>query len=166
MTPKLGRSLEGEHSAMKQTAMTAFKALILPVFQRPEFVQAAALCLRKGPDGPQVLLISTLNSKRWIMPKGWPMADHTLAEAAGQEAWEEAGVRGVLHPVAIGDYAYRKMIKQGIPVACRCQVYRIDVETLADLYPESHRRKRVWLSPAEAAERVDEPELQAILRAL
>jgi len=166
MTLQPGRSPEGEHSAMKQNAMTAFKALLLPVFRRPEYVQAAALCVRSAPDGLQVLLISTLNSKRWITPKGWPMADHTLAEAAQQEAWEEAGVRGVLRPEAVGDFAYRKMIKQGIPVACRCQVYRIDVEALADVYPESHRRKREWFSPAEAAARVDEPELQAILRAL
>lgn len=151
---------------MKQSAIAAFKALVQPVLQRPEYVQAAALCVRKGTSGPQVLLISSLNAKRWIVPKGWPMEGHTLAEAAAQEAWEEAGVRGQLHPVALGTYVYRKLVKNSIPVACRCQLFRIDVDALADDWPEKAQRRREWFSPIDAAKRVSAPELKALLRAI
>ena len=165
-TPPIGADPEDERDPMKQSAMAAFKAFVQPVFQRPEFVQAAALCLRKGVSGTEVLLVSSLNTKRWIVPKGWPMEGRSLAEAAAQEAWEEAGVRGTLYPKAEGDFAYRKMVKDGIPVSCRCQAYRIDVEELADDWPEQGRRKRQWFSPKAAAKRVEEPELKALLRKL
>ena len=61
-------------------------------FVRPSFVQVAAMCVRQGKDGPEVLLIQTLTRKLWMVPKGWPMDGLSLSDAAAQEAWEEAGV--------------------------------------------------------------------------
>lgn len=149
---------------MKHTAFSALKALVTPsVLRRPDYVQAAALCLRDGPQGPEVLLVSSLSSKRWILPKGWPIEGLTLAEAALQEAWEEAGVQGSVAPVAVGSFAYRKVVKQGIPVACRCEVFRVMVSGFADRFPEKTRRQRRWTPIAEAVELVDEPELKALL---
>lgn len=146
--------------------MSALRALMSPVMPRPDFVQVAALCLRDGAAGPEVLMISSLTTKRWILPKGWPMEGRTMAEAALQEAWEEAGVSGIVEPVAVGNFRYRKLVKGGIPVTLRCDVYRVKVNALADLYPEQSRRQRQWLPLAEAAASIDEPELQALLQSL
>ncbi len=122
------------------------------------------MCVKPGSSGPEVLLISNAKGKRWIVPKGWPMDGRTLAEAAEQEAWEEAGVRGTLHPKSEGDFVYSKMVKDGIPVSCRCLLYRIDVEDLADDWPEKTRRTRAWFTPADAVKRVSEPSLRALLQ--
>lgn len=157
---------KNEQPEMKPSALSAFHSYVEPVFRRPEFVQAAALCMREGKTGPEVLLISSLSTKRWILPKGWPMDGKTLAEAALTEAWEEAGVQGTVTAEAIGDYRYRKEVKGGIPVTCRCEVFRIDVTGLDDDYPEKNRRRRAWVSLKESAKRVDEGELKALLRSL
>lgn len=137
-----------------------------PVMPRPDFLQVAALCLRNGATGPEVLMVSSLTTKHWILPKGWPMEGRTLAEAALQEAWEEAGVAGIVEPVAVGHFTYRKLVKRGIPVTCRCEVFRVSVDSLADRYPEQAKRQRRWMPVAEAATSVDEPELQALLAGL
>ena len=151
---------------MKHTALSALKALMSPVMPRPDFLQVAALCLREGAGGREVLMVSSLTTKRWILPKGWPMKGRTLAEAALQEAWEEAGVTGIVEPVAIGHFSYRKLVKRAIPVTCRCEVFRVSVESLADRWPEHNRRQRRWVPVAEAAQIVDEPELKTLLAGL
>lgn len=133
-------------------------------YLRPAFVQAAALCLREGQQGPEVLLVQTFRRQHWITPKGWPMKDKTLAEAAELEAWEEAGVRGRLHPEPIGAFTYTKLKKSGLPVQCCPQVYRIDVEVLEEDYPEAGKRRRQWFALPEAIEAVHNPELKALLR--
>ncbi len=133
-------------------------------FMRPAFVQAAALCLRDTNHGPEVLLIQSLRRKHWIIPKGWPMKNRSLAEAAEIEAWEEAGVLGRIHPDPIGAFTYTKIKKSGLPVQCRPQVYRLDVSVCHDSYPEAARRTRKWVSLLEAAETVRNPQLAELLR--
>lgn len=164
--PQSGAQPEAEQSTMKQSAVAAFRTFVEPVFRRPDFVQTGALCLRTGFRAPEVLLVSSLSTKRWIVPKGWPMEGRTLAEAALQEAWEEAGVIGTVEDAAIGAFSYRKQVKGGIPVTCRCDVFRVSVERLTDDFPEAGKRQRAWMTLADAADAVEEPELQAILRGL
>lgn len=164
--PQTGAAPEVEQNRMKQTALAAFRNFVEPVFKRPEFVQTAALCVRQGKKGPEVLLVTSLDSKRWIVPKGWPMEGKSLAQAALQEAWEEAGVQGAVDEYPVGSYGYQKTVKGGIPVTCRCSVYRIDVTGLAEDYPEKARRRRSWMRVNEAAKAVEEPELKAVIRAL
>lgn len=148
---------------MKQTPFQALVSIIEPVFRRPEFIQAAALCLREGKKGREVLLVSSLTSGRWILPKGWPMKNRTLAGAALQEAWEEAGVIGKADETPVGFFTYEKLRGGGIPVSCRVEVFNIAVADLARDYPERARRKRKWMSPEAAAAAVDEPELKTLL---
>lgn len=137
-----------------------------PVMPRPDYLQVAALCLRDGVAGPEVLMVSSLTTRRWILPKGWPMEGRSLAEAALQEAWEEAGVTGHADPTALGHFSYRKMVKKRIPVTCRCEVFRVSVQSLAETWPEAGRRQRRWVPLAEAVETVSEPELRALLAGL
>ena len=135
-------------------------------FVRPAFVQTAALCVREGSDGPQVLLVKTLTRGHWIVPKGWPMNKKTLAEAAAIEAWEEAGVTGRISTQPVGAFTYTKIKKSGLPVQCRPQVFRLDVDRLHDRYPEAHKRTRRWFALPDAVDAVKNPELKMLLSEL
>lgn len=135
-----------------------------PLFLRPKRVQFAALCTRgNGPD-QEVLLVTSRETKRWVIPKGWPMDGLDGAETARQEAWEEAGVQAAdVEKEPVGQYTYDKILKDGSAQPVLTSVYRIHVRELSDTFPEAHERERCWVSPQVAAERVDEPELRALL---
>jgi 8-oxo-dGTP pyrophosphatase MutT (NUDIX family) len=147
---------------------TVFKSYIAPMLRRPPRFQIAALCHRKGQDGPEVLLITSRDTHRWILPKGWPMYDTDAGGAAVQEAWEEAGVeiREGDRSRRIGRYRYDKVLEGGLPVATDVDVYAVEVRRLHDSYPEVGQRERRWVSPLAAAEMVDEDELKDLLRNL
>jgi 8-oxo-dGTP pyrophosphatase MutT (NUDIX family) len=131
----------------------------------PQIVQLAALCWRKGKDGPEVLLV-TSSSGRWILPKGWPIEGKSPAEAALTEAWEEGGVvRGKASRKPLGAYMAAKRTTSGDDVPSLHRVYAIKVREAVDDFPEAHRRDRAWVSPEQAARMVDEEGLRDILRA-
>jgi len=111
-------------------------------------------------------MVTTRDSGRWVLPKGWPMKGRTLAGAAQQEAWEEAGVVGQAREAPIGYFTYAKRQRTGLPMSCRVEVFRLDVVDLLRDWPEKKKRKRRWMRPEEAAAKVAEPDLAALLRAL
>ena len=124
--------------------------------------QVAALCWRARPL-PEVLLITSLNARRWIMPKGWPIAGKSLAESAAQEAFEEAGIRGEMTPGAIGHFHYLKAKKDGSALPVRVAVFALKVTGHRRKWPERGAREMVWLPLDQAAARVAEPGLRRIL---
>ncbi len=128
--------------------------------------QVAALPVRRDEAGElQVLLVTSRETRRWVIPKGWPWADRADHRAAAEEAREEAGVRGKIRKAAIGSYGYDKRLKAGSrPVVV--DVYLLVVTRELDVWPEDDERTRAWLSPAQAADAVDEQELKALLRDL
>lgn len=128
-------------------------------------MQVGALCWRQTRKGRKVLLITSRDTGRWIIPKGWPIASLGPAGSAKLEAWEEAGVLGRVNPVPLGSYDYDKIRAKGSIVPCRVQVHALEVQELADSYPECTQRRRRWFTPAKAAGRVAEPELAALLLA-
>ena len=65
---------------------------------------------------------------------------------------------------AIGQYGYRKRLRGGAKKRFRVDVFAMEVTEVLDLWPEAHQRTRQWLSPAEAAVRVNEPELAILIR--
>lgn len=145
----------------------AWDEVVRPFIKRPNRVQVAALCYRDTPAGKQVLLVTSRGTGRWILPKGWPMEGHTAAEAARIEAWEEAGVKPVsVDKTPIGTYGYVKDRDDGLPQPCDIHVYLVKVESLASDFPEAGDRERRWVSPAEAAELVDDAGLKEILLSL
>lgn len=125
--------------------------------------QFGALCYRMRDGAPEVLLITSRGSGRWIVPKGWPMDGKTPVECAVTEAWEEAGVIGKGFNKSLGLFSYQKVVEEEGELPCVAMVYPVKVKELARKYPERSERKRKWLSPKRAAERVDEPELVHIL---
>ncbi|MEM7751937.1 MAG: NUDIX hydrolase [Pseudomonadota bacterium] len=121
--------------------------------------QFGALCWRKRADKVEVLLITSRQSKRWIIPKGWPVDGATPAEAAQTEAWEEAGVAGKVVPTCLGIYSYNKTIDGAGALPCVVAMFPIRVKKLSTSYPEQAQRRRKWFSRKKAAKLVDEPEL-------
>ena len=151
---------------MSSVLSAIWSETIQPMFRRPPALQLAALCHRKTKKGVEVLLITSSNG-RWIIPKGWPIDGKNASEAALQEAWEEAGVRkGTVMGKALGLYNYDKELKGGLPVAVETLVFSVKVNEMRDDYPEASQRERKWVSPAEAANMVQEPQLQDMLRSL
>ncbi|MDQ7070872.1 MAG: NUDIX hydrolase [Rhodobacterales bacterium] len=126
--------------------------------------QFAALCYRIKNKKPEILLITSRGSKRWIIPKGWPMDGKTPGESALQEAWEEAGVRGKVIERCLGLYSYSKVLTPKKDLPCVAIIYPIKVKSLKRSYPEVGQRQRKWFSPKKAAARVEEPELAQILK--
>jgi 8-oxo-dGTP pyrophosphatase MutT (NUDIX family) len=125
----------------------------------------AALCLRGGSGARKLLLITSRETGRWVLPKGWPIAGLADHEAAAQEAWEEAGVRCTeVAPEPIGAYRYEKRLKDGRTAPVEAAVYVAEVAELAPRYPEAAERTRRWFSPREAARLVAEPTLRALQR--
>ncbi|WP_018634187.1 NUDIX hydrolase [Neomegalonema perideroedes] len=142
-----------------------FLALLL---RRPARFQAAALVYRREAGRLELLLITSLTTGRWILPKGWPEVGLESSGVALQEAWEEAGVRPAEDraPVKIGLYRYDKKLEGGAPMRTEVHVYAIPVKKLLDDFPEAGRRERRWVTPGAAAGMVHEPELKALLRRL
>lgn len=129
-------------------------------------VQFAALCTRRKAGHIEVLLITSRDTGRWILPKGWPMAGKSGGETALTEAWEEAGVVGHLAGAALGSYGALKELVSGKPMPSRVEVHPVRVERLAAKFPEKGQRRRKWMTAKKAAKSVAEPELAALLRAL
>lgn len=126
--------------------------------------QFGALCWRVKNGALQVLLITSRRSRRWIIPKGWPMDQETPAKAAKTEAWEEAGVDGKVSPVCLGIFSYSKELDPGETLPCVVAVFPVKVKTLSKDYPEKSDRRRKWFTPKKAAKLVSEPELAVMLR--
>ncbi len=126
--------------------------------------QFAALCYHMVRDKPEILLITSRRSRRWIIPKGWPIDGKTPAQVALTEAWEEAGVQGKVHERCLGLFSYHKALGAERGVPCVAMVYAVRVKSLAADYPEADQRKRKWLRPKKAAALITEPELAHIVR--
>lgn len=126
--------------------------------------QFAALPWRRDAAGEvEVLLITSRETRRWVIPKGWPIKGKKSGPSAAQEAFEEAGVRGKVAKRPAGSYAYDKRLKNGRLQHVRVAVFALQVESEAEVYLEAGQREKLWLPPAEAATQVDEPELMVLL---
>jgi 8-oxo-dGTP pyrophosphatase MutT (NUDIX family) len=126
--------------------------------------QVAALPWRHGDTGVEILLVTTRTTRRWVIPKGWPMDGKADHEAAAQEAFEEAGVRGGVNPAGFGKYGYLKISDKGKARHVEVTVYLLEVDRdLAD-WPERQERERRWMGPQDAIELTGEGGLIPLLR--
>jgi 8-oxo-dGTP pyrophosphatase MutT (NUDIX family) len=129
--------------------------------------QVAALCWRVSPKAGavlEVLLITSLNSKRWILPKGWPEPELTAAESAAHEAFEEAGVSGKISAQPIGAYHYLKEKKDGSGLPCRVEVFALAVTKQAHDWPEKGVRTLAWVPLDQAVKQIGEQGLRPVLK--
>lgn len=131
----------------------------------PNRLQVAALPWRKAGDGVEIMLITSRDTGRWVLPKGWPEGDEALHDAAAREAGEEAGLSGSISTQQIGRYYYSKALSSGEEVPCEVLVYPLEVDKVADKWKEKRQRKRKWVSPADAARMLKEPDLCKVISA-
>lgn len=124
--------------------------------------QVAALCYRTAPR-LEILLVTSRETRRWVTPKGWPMKGRSDHAAAAVEAFEEAGVDGVVSEQPLGTFGYDKVLKSTEIRAVTAALYPLQVVILRDDWPERGQRERQWFTPAGAADVVQEPELARLI---
>lgn len=130
-------------------------------------VQYGALPYRRSEGGAiEVMLITSRETGRWVIPKGWPMPRLSPAESAAREAREEAGLVGKVRPEPIGRYEYLKRIDADTTVRCTVEVFALEITRQLAVWPEKAERRTRWFGPEEAAGAVQEADLAALIRRL
>jgi 8-oxo-dGTP pyrophosphatase MutT (NUDIX family) len=119
--------------------------------------QAAVIAMLDGC----ICLVTSRNGRRWVLPKGLIDLGHTAGEAALVEAWEEAGLVGVLAPEPVGAYVYEKLGQEH-----HVLLFRMTATEARDNWPERGFRQRAWVTPDVAIDRIEEPGLRDVLRQL
>ena len=127
-------------------------------------LQFAALPWRIGKSGTrEILLLTSRETHRWVIPKGWPMKGRKPAEVASQEAYEEAGLIGqVVGNRPLGNFHYEKRLAKKA-ILCEVRVFLFRVERQLDEWPEKSERETKWVDAKEAAALVEEGALAEII---
>ena len=128
-------------------------------------VQYGALPYRLKDDASvEVLLVTSRQTKRWIIPKGWPIKGLTPAEAAAREAYEEAGIQGFVTKRPIGSYRYEKRLDNlDAYVPCKVKVFPMVVNRQSEEWLESKERMTCWFPAAQAAQLVGDKDLSGLI---
>ena len=126
-------------------------------------IQYGALPWRRVHGELQILLVTTLNTRRWIVPKGWPIPGLAPCDCAAHEAAEEAGVSGDVQTKPLGSFQYDKRQKSGDTLQCKVDVFALEVLHRRRNWPEKAARETSWCSVEEALARVSEPGLRRLI---
>jgi 8-oxo-dGTP pyrophosphatase MutT (NUDIX family) len=130
-------------------------------------VQYGALPYRRGDRArPEVMLVTSRERRRWIIPKGWPKKGKSARRSAAREAFEEAGVIGSVARRSVGSFSYKKELRNGRVVLCKVRVFPLRVKRQTQEWPEKSEREVKWLSARKAAKRVNDPELGQLIKRL
>ena len=116
-----------------------------------------------GEGGVQILLVTSRQTGRWVIPKGHPIAGLPPHDSAAREAFEEAGIEGAVAAESIGVFRYRKRIGFGLSRPARVIVFPLRVTRVLSSWPEAHQRRRQWLPRAAAASAVEEVALRRMI---
>jgi 8-oxo-dGTP pyrophosphatase MutT (NUDIX family) len=115
----------------------------------------------------EILLVTTRRSKRWTIPKGWPIKGLKAAKSAAREAYEEAGVRGTVRAKSIGFFMYdKRLVEDGITFPCEVKVFPLLAKRQDKTWPESHQRQSRWFTPAVALLAIKEESLRVLVSSL
>ncbi len=146
--------LKGPKSTQKQAS----------VHLSPQALQYGVLPYRvTSTGGIEILLITTRQSQRWIIPKGRPIKGLGPAESAAREAMEEAGVRGVVREKPIGSFRFQKTLESEPDILCEVEVYALNVKRQMKCWPESQQRTLRWFQPSEAEAAVKDVGLRSLI---
>jgi len=116
---------------------------------------------RKKDGELQILLITSIRKKKWIIPKGFIEFNLSAFESAKKEAYEEAGIIGANETIELGNF---KIDKYGGDVLIK--VYSMEVVEEHEDYSEKNLRKRKWFSLDEAVKKIETPEIANMIRKL
>jgi len=124
-------------------------------------LQTGVVPYRHVDGNLEVLLITSRGAGHWLVPKGNIEPNLTPRDSAAREAWEEAGVFGMVHQQVIGTYRY---IKRGTPRVVR--LYPMAVLEELERWPEMHERRRQWLPIDQAGDLAFHDDLQSAIERL
>jgi 8-oxo-dGTP pyrophosphatase MutT (NUDIX family) len=125
------------------------------------FKQSGVLPYRRKDNKIEVLLITSIRKKKWIIPKGYVEFNLSHFESAKKEAFEEAGIYGENETIELGSFIVHKDIG-----TCFIRVYSMEVTEVLEDYPDKEKRKRKWFTIEEAVQSVEIPELKQMITAL
>lgn len=129
--------------------------------------QIAAIPFVVRNDKVEVLLLTSRGTRRWIIPKGNIEPGQTPEESALAEAFEEAGVSGVVYgALPIGFFNYLKRTATGDVHPVMVEVFLMRVTNILADWPERAARERQWVSPAGAVRLVEEPSIAPLFERL
>jgi 8-oxo-dGTP pyrophosphatase MutT (NUDIX family) len=128
-------------------------------------VQYGALPYRFTPHAAlEILLVTTRQTRRWIIPKGWPIKGLRPAKSAAREAFEEARVRGKISAKPLGLFTSEKALDAaGVQATCEVRVFPLLVKRQSEVWPEFEQRMVQWVEPSKAASLIREPDLKRIV---
>ena len=126
-----------------------------------DFTQSAIIPYSIKDGELQILLITSIRKRKWIIPKGFIEFNLSAFESAKKEAFEEAGVVGTNETIELGSFTIKKY--GGLT---NIVVYSMEVEKFKDDYPEKNLRKRKWYSVEEAVETISIPEVGTMFQKL
>ena len=129
--------------------------------KRVHFDQSGVIPYRKKNGKTEVMLVTSIRRKKWIIPKGFIEYNMSPFQSAKKEAFEEAGVRGSNTTKILGSYTVRKNGSELLT-----KIYSMKVTRVFKDYPEKNLRKRKWYSVYDAAKKVEIDELATIIRRL
>ena len=99
------------------------------------------------------MLVTSRETRRWIIPKGWPKKGKSPQHSAAREAFEEAGVVGAIAKRSVGSFSYKKRLKTGGIVVCEVRVFPLEVKHQNKQWPEKQERDVKWLSAARSPQK-------------
>ncbi len=153
---------------MSRTESTSSLAKSNMARKSQDRTQFAALPCRVDVNGrPQVLLLTSRETRRWVIPKGWPIKGLKPRQVAAREAYEEAGLQGTIRGKRpIGVYHYQKQLIPGEQLLCEVHVFLLSVSQQLEDWPEKCQRETRWVDVSEAPALVDEGGLAELIRSV
>ncbi len=125
------------------------------------FNQSGVIPYRKTRVGLEVLLITSIKKKKWVIPKGFVEFNLSPFESAKKEAIEEAGAVGTNETIELGHFENKRSI--GI---CHVKVFAMEVIEMLEDYPDKTRRQRKWFPLKEAAANVQTKQISEMILSL
>ena len=114
----------------------------------------------------EVLLVTTRQTRRWIIPKGWPIKGLKPPKSAAREAYEEAGIRGTVGAKSVGVFSYEKLQEENSgAIPCEVRVFPMIVKRQLDTWPEAHEREARWFEPVKALAAIKDEGLRELIAA-
>ncbi len=126
-----------------------------------DLTKSAVIPYRVNEGKLEILLVTSIRKKNWIVPKGYIEFNLTPFESAKKEAYEEAGVVGSNETIEVGQFILEKKNRKEL-----VKVYTMEVDEELDDYLEKNLRKRKWFNFDEAMEKVSNPQIKNFIRKL
>ncbi len=125
------------------------------------FKQSGVIPYRQNKGILEILLVTSIKKKKWIIPKGYVEFNLSPFESAKKEAFEEAGIIGSNETFELGTIE----LKKGSGIT-HMKIFSMEVIKMLDDYPEKELRKRDWFNTEDASLKVTIPEIPALINIL